>query len=849
MKDREIRKKFRDYFESLEHQWHDSISLLPDDPSMLFTTAGMVQFKKHLLGDPGRVKRAASIQKCLRTTDIDEVGKTSRHLTFFEMYGNFSFGDYFKKEAVKWGWDFLSEQIGLSPENLHATVYEDDDEAFGIWKEHLPAERIHRLGEEDNFWKMGDTGPCGPCSEVLYDRGEETGCGRAECAPGCDCDRYMEVWNFVFTQFDRQSDGTLKELPKKNIDTGMGLERLNQVVNGLDSVYETETLSPLMDKARREADNFNLSSARILSDHARAAAFLICDGVSPTNEGRGYVLRRLIRRAVKEGRKLGGDFALWEYASLAVDIFAEYYPEILERARHIAMVIKSEEESFLGALAAAERILEGYVEEMKNSGDETLDAEKVFKLYDTHGMPADITASILEEKGYGADIEGFERLLAEASESTDWKEKSEADSFWNEVKDLEKTLFTGYGEYSGEAKVLKVAGGGRGIVLDKTPLYAESGGQAGDRGVIRGENGKFRVLNTIKEEDIFIHTGKLEGDIPAGSRVTVEVDISARRAAERNHTATHILQTALRELLGTHIQQNGSYVGPERLRFDYTHMEPLTGEQIKAVEERVNSYIMKNLPVEASEMDREEAKEKGALAFFGEKYGKKVRAVSVIGNEPGEPVSMELCGGTHLRNTGEAGLFKILSESGIAAGVRRIEAVTGEGALEYINRKLEILSETASLLRTPQDNLPDKISKLLGEIKEKKQKISDLENKLASGGGSSEKTVRAAGAELVIREFDSAGPGVMRGWADSQASSGGRAALACGRSSSGAMIILKLSPDLAEKYDAGRIVSRAAEKLGGSGGGRKDMAQGGGPETEGLGAARDSVISAFNENN
>ncbi|MBN2407187.1 MAG: alanine--tRNA ligase [Elusimicrobia bacterium] len=853
MKDIKIRKKFRKFFEGLDHRWYSSISLVPDDPSMLFTTAGMVQFKKQFLGEAGAVTRAASIQKCLRTSDIDEVGKTSRHLTFFEMYGNFSFGDYFKKEAIMWAWDFLNKTMKLDPRKLYASVYQDDDEAYAIWKGYLPEERIVKLGEKDNFWKMGDTGPCGPCSEILYDRGPGTGCGKEGCGPGCSCDRYLEVWNLVFTQYDRKASGELEELPKKNIDTGMGLERLNQVIGGSADVFETPTIKPLMEKIQNESENYSLESARIIADHSRAVTFMIADGVSPANEGRGYVLRRLIRRAVREGKKLGWhEPGLYKYTSLVVDIMSEYYPVLADRANHIASVCRMEEEGFLNTLDTAMRILDGYIKELRSAGDTILPAEKAFKLYDTYGMPLEITKNILSEKGIATDEKGYEKFMEERVKSTEWKEADASKSYWDDIRDIKDTEFIGYGSCSAHAVVVKVISSGTGLVLNKTPMYPESGGQVGDRGTIKSKDGIFTVKNTVREEGIIIHEGVLDGRMIEGEDVEVQVEGDVRKATERNHTATHILQSVLREMLGEHVQQNGSLVEPDRLRFDFTHTDALSQEQLREVEVRVNRIIVENHKINTTQMDKDEAREKGALAFFGEKYGEKVRAVT-IGGLLGNKVSMELCGGTHLESTGEIGLFKISSESGIAAGVRRIEAVTGDRAVRLMHAKEDTARGIAEMLGVPEDRIPDRIERMKEELRDCRNKINELENRLISRSGEKgelDRELDLGDVKLVIKQFNDTSISNVRVWVDSSLKQGsyegdkGVAVLAVSISGEKISLVLKIPEYITDRADAGKVMKEAAGEIGGSGGGRKDMAQGGGTEKSRIGKAVE-VIERF----
>jgi alanyl-tRNA synthetase len=848
IKDKETRQKFKKYFEDKGHTWYASMPLIPDDPTMLFTTAGMVQFKKQLLGDAGKLTRTASIQKCLRTTDIDEVGKTARHLTFFEMYGNFSFGDYFKEEAIQWGWEFLIDEIGLDKEKLYATVYKDDDEAFDIWRKYLPEERIVRLGEKDNFWKMGDTGPCGPCSELLIDQGPDKGCGDKNCFVGCECDRYLEVWNLVFTQYDRQEDGTLIDLPKKNIDTGMGLERLNQVMRGVDNVFETPTLKHILDAIKKEAGEFNEKSGRIIADHSRAITFMIGDGVSPSNEGRGYVLRRLIRRASREGRKLGWtEPRLWNYTATVVDLMGDYYPEINKRATHIASVCKMEEESFLNTLDSAMKVLDDYIDKLADSGDKVLAAEAAFKLHDTYGLPVDITRNILSEKGYGLDEDGFNKMMEERAQSSKWKEKKAEKSYWDEIKDIQPTKVLAYETCSAPAQVVKIFDSGAAIILDSTPMYAESGGQTGDSGIIKGKAGSFKVENTIKEDNVIIHTGILEGQLNTGDEVNVEVDCERRKAIERNHTATHILQSALRKVLGNHVQQNGSLVEPDRLRFDFTHTEQLAGEQVKDIEYEVNNIVMNNLPLEMRVMTREQAEQEGALAFFGEKYGNEVRTVTITDPQAQETVSMELCGGTHLGSTGEIGLFKIVAESGIAAGVRRIEAVTGKKALGYVQENDAIINTVAERLNAPKDNIMDKLQKIQQEIKDKDNKIHSLQNKIAMGTSKATDVSKDldSGVNLTVKYFDDVNVSIMRSWADAQAKGDNMAAYAVGKADGKVTLILKIADKLTEKYEANKALAAASEKINGRGGGRKDMAQGGGTKVEGIEASVKIVEEYF----
>ncbi|MDA3792420.1 MAG: alanine--tRNA ligase [Elusimicrobia bacterium] len=867
MKDKVIRDKFGKYFKEKGHNWYSSLSLVPpDDPTMLFTTAGMVQFKRqflrNILGDIRKDTRAISIQKCLRTSDIEEVGKTARHLTFFEMYGNFSFGDYFKEEAIKWGWEFLIDILKIDKEKLYATVYKDDDEAYAIWEKIIDKSRIYRLGEKDNFWKMGETGPCGPCAEILYDRGPGTGCQDKNCEVGCECDRYVEVWNLVFTQYDRAKDGTLKELPQKNIDTGMGLERLNQVVNGLDNIYETETLKPLIEKVKEESKNYEKSATRVVADHARAVTFLIGDGVSPSNEGRGYVLRRLIRRALREGLALGWQKPrLFKYTAIVVDMMEEYYPVLSERANHIALVCKKEEESFLETLKKSAKILEEYINEMKKSSEtgaesrakKILSGEKAFKLYDTYGMPLEITRKILAEKGYSVNEDKFNELTEIRADRSRWKEKDIGNIYGSELVNIKETDFTGYEKYSGSSKVLKILEEGKAVILEKTPFYAEAGGQVGDKGKINGKTGDFQIDDTVSINGIYIHKGRLKGKMKEGDAVEALVDCSLRKAIQRNHTATHILQKVLRDALGGHVRQNGSAVSGERMRFDFTHPSALSEEELKSIEENANKIIMNSCSVSTEVMSKEDAGDTGALAFFGEKYGEKVRVVTIT-DKAGTVLSREFCGGTHVKNTGELGLLKIVTETGIAAGVRRIEAVTGTGLMEYIEEKEELIRRAAGMLNSPASKIEAKINKLKEELKEQESKINSLENKFLSGTMSETMSETMSGkgenigsVKFIKRDFGVSGQGIMGSWLDSATKNSSVGALAVGKKEGILTLILKISKDLTSDINAGKIIKEASRIVGGGGGGRKDMAQGGGGKVDALDEAVDKIKELLRE--
>ncbi|MBW1998784.1 MAG: alanine--tRNA ligase, partial [Deltaproteobacteria bacterium] len=697
---REIRRKFLEYFRARDHEIVSSSSLVPrDDPSLLFTNAGMVQFKALFLGEETRsYTRAATSQKCVRAggkhNDLDNVGYTARHHTFFEMLGNFSFGDYFKEEAIAWAWDLLVEGYKLPAEKMWVSVYNDDDEAFEIWQEKIgiPAERIVRLGEKDNFWAMGDTGPCGPCSEILIDQGESMGCGRPECAPGCDCDRYLEIWNLVFTQFDRDSSGKLHPLPKPNIDTGMGLERLAALVQGVKSNYDTDLFRRIMARIEELSrkgygeDKKGDVAFRVIADHARAAAFLIGDGVLPSNEGRGYVLRRIIRRAIRFGQALGlRDPFLHLVAQRVIDVMGQDYGELVTGSRLIDGVILNEEKRFADTLHYGVRVLEEHLEGLKEKGDRKIPGDLAFKLYDTYGLSLDIVEDVAREEGLTIDMAGYERAMSRqrAQSQESWK-GSGAEEVPEAFRKLTargvSTAFLGYETLEVEAKVIAIMRDGTEtaqahqgdkveVILDRTAFYGEAGGQAGDRGWLVARDMRMKVEDTRKYgQDIIVHRGRLEeGNLSLGDPVRAVVDGERRRATALNHTATHLLHKALREILGDHVKQAGSLVTAERFRFDFSHFTQVDTEKLKEIERLVNDYVRENLPLTIEEMPREEAMKTGAIAIFEERYGEKVRLVRI-----GDGLSMELCGGTHTSRTGNIGLFKIVNESAVGANVRRI---------------------------------------------------------------------------------------------------------------------------------------------------------------------------------
>jgi alanyl-tRNA synthetase len=869
---REIRSTFLDFFKNRGHELVRSSSLIPrDDPSLLFTNAGMVQFKGLYLGTETRsYTRAVTSQKCVRAggkhNDLENVGYTGRHHTFFEMLGNFSFGDYFKVEAIHWAWELLTKVYGLPADKLWASVYKDDDEAYAIWEKQIgiPRERIVRLGEKDNFWAMGDTGPCGPCSEVLIDQGPSVGCGRPECSPHCDCDRHLEIWNLVFTQFDRSPDGTLTPLPKPNIDTGMGLERISAVVQGVTSNYDTDLFKDLIrgietiaekkygDHAKQDV------SFRVISDHARATAFLIGDGVLPSNEGRGYVLRRIIRRAIRFGQVLGiREMFLHRVAGHVIDLMGEDYPELATSRSFIEGLVLNEEKRFADTLHFGLKLLMDNVNELKEKKQETIPGSVAFKLYDTYGLSLDIVQDVAREEGLKVDVPGYDEAMSRQRtlSQESWKGSGE-----EEVPEVYQklssqglaTAFVGYESLVSDCKVICVLKRGKEVasarageevevVLDRTPFYGEAGGQVGDKGWLEADRVTVKVTNTVKLMEAFIvHRGMVEqGTLSAGARVQARVNEEERRATELNHTATHLLHAALREILGPHVKQAGSLVSPQRFRFDFSHFAQVDADTLKEVEQHVNRIIRENLSLNTSVLPREEAMKTGAMAIFEERYGDNVRLVKV-----GDGVSLELCGGTHTRRTGDVGLFKIVSESAVGANVRRIEALTGKAALEYLqNQELEF-RESAALLKTSPEQLRDRIDKLLKEQRQKDREIEALKSRLLSAQSddllSGVKEIQ--GARVLVREVQADSPKDLREVADRLKEKLDSGILVLGaRKDDKAMLLCMVTKDLVSRFKAGEIISRLSEMLGGKGGGRPDMAQGGGSRPELLGQALESV--------
>ncbi|MGD2127308.1 MAG: alanine--tRNA ligase [Desulfobacteraceae bacterium] len=865
---REIRQAFLDFFKARDHEIVASSPLVPrDDPSLLFTNAGMVQFKALFLGEEARsYNRATTSQKCVRAggkhNDLENVGYTGRHHTFFEMLGNFSFGDYFKLEAIQWCWEFLTEVFGLPKDKLWASVYKDDDEAFRIWEGEtgIPAERIVRLGEKDNFWAMGDTGPCGPCSEVLIDQGEAIGCGRPECAPGCDCDRYLEIWNLVFMQFNRDPQGNLARLPKTNIDTGLGLERLAAIVQGVTSNYDTDLFKEMISRVEEIAekkygeDEKQDISFRVIADHARALAFLIGDGIMPSNEGRGYVLRRIIRRAIRFGQVLGiHDPFLYLVAGNVIDIMGQDYGELVTSRSLIEGIALNEEKRFADTLHYSMRVLNEIVDGIKEKGEDTIPGTDVFKLYDTYGLSADIVQDVARDEGLKVDLAGYDQAMARqrTQSQESWKGSGE-----EEIPETYRRLttkglssqFVGYETVTSASKVMailkdgtEVSSAGVGdeveVILDRTPFYGEAGGQVGDKGWVIRDGMRVQITNTLKFGENFIaHQGNVqEGTLTVGDEVEARVNEEERKATARNHTATHLLHAALREILGPHVKQAGSLVAPDRFRFDFSHFTQVDQEALREIEALVNAYIRENLPLSTDILSREEAMQTGAMAIFEERYGEKVRLVQI-----GDGVSMELCGGTHTARTGDIGLFKVLSESAVGANVRRIEALTGKAALEYAQNEDDDLKTIALFLKTSPDQVKEKIERLLKENREREREVESLRAKLLTTRSVDllEGVKEIDGTKVLLREVQADSPKELRDFGDRIKEKLRSGVIVLGaKTGTKAMLLCMVTKDLVDRFKAGQIIGRLSEILGGKGGGRADMAQGGGSNPEELARA------------
>jgi len=845
----EIRESFLSFFEEKGHQRVDSAPLIPgNDKTLLFTNAGMVPFKDCFLGTEKRsYVRATSSQRCVRAggkhNDLENVGYTARHHTFFEMLGNFSFGDYFKEEAIQYAWEFLTVTLGLSAEKLWVTVHETDQEAEDIWfnKIGIDQSRFSRLGDKDNFWSMGDTGPCGPCSEIFYDHGEGVE-GGPPGTPEEDGDRYIEIWNLVFMQFNRDKEGNMTPLPKPSVDTGMGLERISAVMQSLHNNYQIDLFAKLIEfiGEKLKRTDYENQSLRVIADHIRSCSFMIIDGVLPGNEGRGYVLRRIIRRAVRHGNKLG---ATEPFFYLLVDgliqVMGDAYPELIQKRDFIVKTLDIEEQQFARTLNNGMKILKSYMQEMQGT---VIDGDMVFKLKDTYGFPDDLTADIAREKGLTIDKVKFDQLLAQQQASG--REQSGFEVDYNDTLELDgDTSFVGYEHLENQSVVTDIvidgnsvdaitSGTEAGVVLNETPFYAESGGQVGDQGIISGEGFEFEVKDTIKVQDVFLHKGVMrQGTLQKGEQVSTCVDEKKRKNTELNHSATHLMHAALREVLGDHVQQKGSLVDSERLRFDFSHPVAVTSEELVMIEKLVNQQIRSNHPVETSLTSIDEAKKLGAMMLFGEKYGDQVRVLSM------SEFSVELCGGTHVKQTGEIGTFKIISEQGIASGVRRIEAITGDSAIEYTQKQGWLISQLASSLKTDRLSLSEKVEQLIHKSKEQDREIDKLKTKLSSnqGGDLLSNKVDIDGVSLLAVKLDDLDIKSLRNLNDQIKSKLDSGILVLASVIDGKIsLITSVTKDLIPKYHAGNLMRELTQRLGGKGGGRPDMAQGGGSNIEAL---------------
>ncbi len=864
----EARKIFIEYFRKHNHKNVRSASLVPDnDPTLLFTNAGMVQFKRIFTGDEKRdYSRAVTSQKCVRAggkhNDLENVGYTARHHTFFEMLGNFSFGEYFKEKAVEFAWDLLTNGYGLDSSKLWVSVYLDDDEAYELWRDKVgvPEERIVRLGEEENFWSMGDTGPCGPCSEIHIDRGREYGCDRDDCAVGCECDRYLELWNLVFMQFEKDETGNMKPLPKPSIDTGLGLERIVSVLQDAKTNYETDLFIPIMERVEQLCGKETYESRstevamKVIADHSRAAAFLIADGVLPSNEGRGYVLRRIIRRAIRYGRNLGLKKPfLHNTIEIVFDIMQDAYPELKESSSFIFNVVGNEENQFLETLDNGIKLLDDSIEKLKKEKKNIIPGDLIFKLYDTFGFPVDIIQDVVKDMDFKLDIEGFSQAMDEQKKRSKTRTKFQGtmDAYKSLTKKGIKTKFSGYTKLKdksdillivkkGERKNSAVKGDNIEIITAATPFYAESGGQAGDCGFIYNDKCKIRIDFTFSDPSgISIHGGKVEqGVVSVNEAVSLEVHESKRKSTENNHTVTHILHYALRTVLGDHVKQSGSLVTSDKLRFDFTHFSGISDNEIEQVVKLVNQKIRENHIVNTTLMDMDEAVKSGATALFEEKYGDVVRVVT-IGD-----FSKELCGGTHTEKTGNIGLFKILSQESIASGVRRIEAVTGESAVSEMVLDSMLLKQAGAALKDLKENIPAKINSIIDEKKQLQKEIQGLKAKLASRFVDNiEKEIKTInGIKVISKKVEIENPPQLRELADKFKTKIKSGVILLGAESKGkALLICVVTDDLLNQYKAGDIVKRAASFVGGGGGGRPDMAQAGGPDSGNIAQALLSI--------
>ena len=853
----EIREEFLKFFESKDHLRLPSFPLVPrNDNSLLLINSGMAPMKAYFTGQEiPPSKRVTTCQKCIRTGDIDNVGKTARHGTFFEMLGDFSFGDYFKNEIVPWSWEFVTKVLEIPEDRLYVTIYEEDDETGKIWHDvvGLPWDRIVKLGKEDNFWEHG-TGPCGPCTEIYYDRGPEYGCDSPTCGVGCDCDRYMEFWNLVLTQFNAEEDGTYTELAMKNVDTGMGLERMATIMQGVDSIFDVDTVKSIRDAVCAKAgveygkDHKTDVSVRVITDHIRSVTMMTADGVLPSNEGRGYVLRRLLRRAARHGKLLGieGEF-LAELSKSVIACSGEAYPELVEKQDYIYKILSIEENSFYKTIDKGMEILKADMEEMKAAGEKVMSGEKSFRLDDTYGFPVDLSKEILAEEGMEIDEDAFTaEMKAQKERARSARAKSNymgaAETVYNELPVELETAFAGYDVYDvANAKIVALvaneavaetaqAGDTVAVFLDRTPFYAESGGQVGDQGVIKTETGVVKVTNCVKVVGGKIaHMGEVtEGLVQVGEMACASIDVELRMASSRNHSATHLLHKALRTVLGTHVEQAGSYVSAERLRFDFTHFAAMTADEIKEVERLVNDAIFASYDVHTDEMSIDEARNRGAMALFGEKYGEVVRVVDMGG------YSIELCGGAHLKNTAQVGSFKILSENGVAAGVRRIEAVTGKEALKHYQAQEDEIKEICRLVKSTPDKLLARLEQLLAEQKETAKELEKLKAKMAGGAADEmlNSKVEIGGVAVLAAEVKDMDGNALRTMGDQlkQKLGSGVVVLASGKDGKVNLMAMATDDVVKKGVHAGNIIKAAAAVCGGGGGGRPNMAQAGGKD-------------------
>lgn len=861
----ELRKMFLDFFREKDHLVKKSYPLVPvNDKSLLLINAGMAPLKPYFLGtEEPPSRRMSTSQKCVRTGDIENVGKTARHATFFEMLGNFSFGDYFKRESIEWAWEFMTERLEIPEEILWVSVYLEDDESYDIWTKEIGVskDRMVKLGKEDNFWEL-EVGPCGPCTEIYVDRGEEYGCDNPDCKPGCECDRYVEVWNLVFSQFDKDEDGNYNLLESPNIDTGMGLERISAIMQRTDNIFEIDVMKDIIVKIEElsgqhyDRDGDNGMSFRVITDHIRAMTFLIADGILPSNEGRGYILRRLIRRAARHGKLLGieGNFL----SKMVVDIVDSWkceYDELVEKQDQIVKVVAAEEDKFQETIDQGMNILDGYISEMANSGNSVLDGKNAFKLYDTYGFPLDLTKEILEEKGYGVDEVSFDEEM-EAQRTRAREARAQGDtSGWNKelvhFDEHVESEFKGYDSLNMEVKVIglfkdgervsELKKGNDGfIVLEQTPFYPEGGGQVGDSGILAADGVSVSVVDTKKSDKIIVHFATVnEGSISEGDKLTAEVGRLTRSGSARNHSVTHLLHQALKDTLGDHVAQAGSLVMPERLRFDFTHFQAVTQDELQKIEDMVNEKILDSIDVQAAEMSIDDAVKQGAQALFGEKYGDVVRVVS-IGD-----YSMELCGGTHVSNSSEIGSFKIISEGGVAAGVRRIEAVTGVEAYKY-NKNLDLeLKKAAEILKTNKNDLLKKLESLIEDNKAKDKELHKIKAEMVKGstGDILSEVSDLGNYKLLVKRVDGLGAEELRNMADGVRDKVDSVVVVLASAVDEKILFVSMVSKnlISEGAHAGNILREVAKLTGGGGGGRPDMAQAGGKDVSKLDSAMDSV--------